>query len=772
MTGLEVPTTARYNREAVDQIIGCVEEGTYCAVLGPRLSGKTVLLRYVTQTLDQSLGWTCVYTDLYDIGASTLQGFFADLIRITAQHLRELTGQALLAPEASLASSAVFRGFLTDSVTQLQRDLVLIIEHLEAVPTDLVQALLTSLRAAYMDQQTLDYRLRVVVSGALSLATLAVGESSPFRGIARRVFVGDLSEDDSEALIGELFSAEGITISRRAARRLLRATRGDPYLVRRVCQRCLKVVREGPSQHLRGRDAKRVTREFLRDDVFQYAPLREAVRLIEEDPDLLRCILLLLSHGTVPRAELPLPLSPDVDPLYLTGVVELVDGNSYRIQNLIYRDFLVQHFHPGRVGHLLSMAGRWHWAIDYLEAGIEEGNEQARMDLLPATISSMYAAEDVGQAARFLTRSLSAAFGVVEARVWYSPPHENSLRLMGHMGPRVDSILWSSPEMGISDDRLEARAYRQARALRGLEGERHVWRAIPLLIPGSKPIGVVTLCDDLLGDRFVEQRERELQLLGYLSQAARALQAVGRRRQELALAGRMQTSLLPAAPPDVAGWQLAAAFRPARETSGDFYDFIPLPDGRLGVVIADVADKGMGAALYMALSRTLIRTYAADYPDRPDLTLEAASQRILADTDSGLFVTVFYGILDPSSGTLNYCNAGHPPPFLLGLDGEGAIQALPGRGMALGVVEDITWGHTLIHVEPGAALLLYTDGILDALSPRNERFGTEALLQVAQAHLERPVPDLQDALLARLQQFMGDEPQFDDITLVVARRNP
>jgi serine phosphatase RsbU (regulator of sigma subunit) len=784
----DAPAIVRFNLDALEQIVECVQDGSYCVVLGPRLSGKTVLLQYVDQTLARSLGWTCIYIDLYNIQASTLQGFFADLIRLIAGRIGELAGLELPVPEAGLASSAVFRGFLADAVAALERDLVLIIEHLEAVPTDLIQALLTSLRAAFMDQQMRESRVIVVVSGALSLATLTVGESSPFRGIARRVFVGDLTRAQSEALIAEQLASKGIEASDRAQRRLLRAAQGDPYLIRRLCRRCAEMAGADATPHLRARNVKGLTRSFLRNDVYQYAPLQEAVRLIEEDPDLLHCILLLLAHGTVPKAELPLPLSPDVDPLYLTGVVEQVGGDSYRIQNQIYHRFLVQHFHPGRVGYLLAIAGRWDAAIDYLEAAIKGGNQQARSDLLPATINSMYAADDLPQAARFLARGLSAAFAVVEARVWHAPPLEDRLQLVGHLGPRADTTPWASREMSIMADRLEARAYRQARALRGPEGGRHVWRAMPLTIPGQRPVGVVMLCDDLLGEQFLTQRERDLQLLGYLSQAARAVQAVSTRRRELTLAGRMQASLLPAAAPDVAGWQIAATLKPARETSGDFYDFIPLPGGRLGLVVADVTDKGMGAALYMALSRTLIRTYAADYPDRPDLTLQVANERILADTGADLFVTVFYGVLDPATGTLTYCNAGHHPPYLFYTQSGGAIlsrhsgqalshdsrqaQALPGRGMAIGMIENTHWGHTTIQLAPGALLLLYTDGVPDAQNPDKERFGTEQMLDVAQANLGRSAWELQDGLLARLQQFMGDEPQFDDITLMTVMRNP
>jgi hypothetical protein len=766
----EAPAIVRHNRSAVDEVIRCMEDGTYCAVLGPRLSGKTVLLRFVEGTLADLLGWTCAYIDLYEVRASTLQGFFANLSRIVARRVGELTGGALSVPEPGVASSAVFRGFLAEVVAVSGRDLILIIEHLEALPTDMVQALLTSLRAAYMDQQTQDRKLMVVVSGALSLATLTVGESSPFRGIARRVFVGDLSESQSEALIAERVASAEIEMSAGAQRKLLRATNGDPYLVRRICQRSVEIAQATPSQRLRATHVKRVRREFLKDEVYRYAPLQEAVRMIEEDPDLLRCILLLLAHGTVPRAELPLPLSPDVDPLYLTGVVEQVGEYSYRVQNGIYRRFLTRHFHAGHVGHLLAMAGRWDSAIDYLEAGIREGNVQSRPDLLQATINSMYAADDVSQAAHFLVRGLAAGFGVVEARVWYVRPQENHLRLAGYLGPETSGALWTSPEMPIEADRLEARAFRQGRALRGQEGGRHVWRAIPLSIPGRKPVGVVMLCDDLLGDRFLEQRERDLQMVGYLNQAARAIQAVCVRRQELELAGRVQVGLLPEAAPEVAGWQLAATLQPARETSGDFYDFIPLPDGRLSLVIADVADKGMGAALYMALSRTLLRTYAVRYPDRPDLAIQAASERILAETRAGLFVTVFHGILDPARATLTYCNAGHHPPLLLGAEEAQPIQSLPGRGMALGVIEDTNWGHTKVEIPLGAALLLYTDGVVDAQNRERERFGNKELLATVGTNRGRSAEEIQAVLLARLQQFMGDEPQFDDITLMVVGR--
>jgi serine phosphatase RsbU (regulator of sigma subunit) len=770
----DAPASARYHRDAVEEMVQCVEEGVYCALLGPRLCGKTLLLRYIERNLAPLLGWTCVYIDLLELRAATQRVFFSDLIRYTAGRLSELTGASLPVPEEGEATSVMFRAFLSDCLEITGRDLVLLIDPLDALPTDLVQALLTSLRAAYMDQQTLDHQVIVVVSGALSLATLAVGESSPFRGIARRVFVGDLSENDSRALIMEFLMERGVSATSQAMRKLLAATCGDTYLIRRISQRSAEIARSRSSALLRSRDINYSTARFLRDEVFEYAPLVEAIRLIEEDPDLVECILQLLGRDSVPRAALPLPLSPDMDPLLLTGVVDRIAGDHYRLQNLIYRQFLSSHFTPGRVGYVLSLAGRWDSAIDYLAASIVQGNQQSRLDLLPATINSMYAAQDLFQAVHFLRRGLSAAFGVSEVQVWFSPPNERHLALIGPAEADMDGRLWPDRQIPLGADRLEARAFRQGAPLRGQEGERRVVRAIPLLIPGRRPIGVATIYDDLIGDGWAKQRERDLQLVGFLNQAARALQTVSLRRQELALAGRVQANLLPEQPHKIPGWGIASTWRPARETSGDFYDFVALPKGRVGLLIADVVDKGMGAALLMALSRTLIRTYAPEYPNRPARLLDVVNRRIIADIHSGLFLTLFYGILDPATGNLTYCNAGHPPPYILlpqaGAPGNAIqVEALHRTGMPVGISEETSWETASARVPPGALLLLYTDGISEAQNPGGELFGEAKILEAVGAVQDRPPREILDALVSSVYAFAGPQPQVDDITLVVLR---
>ena len=768
---LATPTILRYHGEAIEKILQCVEEGIYCALLGPRLSGKTVLLRSVEHDLVNNLGIACTYVDLLELRSSTQHTFFEDLIRLISHRLTALTRQEFPPPQEGYASSAVFRGFLLDSLETVGSDLVLIFDPLEALPTDLVQALLTSLRAAYMDQQTLENQVTVVVSGALSLASLTVGESSPFRGIARRVFVEDPSEAESQELILEFLGEQGTSATRTAFQRLLHATRGDIYLIRHITSQCIELARTRSYPLLRARDVNYITAKFLKYDVFQYAPLLDAIRLIEDDPDLLRCILLLLERNIVPRSELPLPLSPDLDPLYLTGVVEEVAGNCYRLQNLIYRQFLAQHFLPGRVGRVLTMAGRWDSAIDYLETGAIQGDVQSQLDLLPATINSMYASQDLAQAVYFLKRGLSAAFSVKEAQIWYAEPQENVLRLVGSAGSGVPEESFPSHQISKKEDRLESRSFRQQAPLRGQESEQRVARAIPLLIPGREPIGVVTIYDELVNDLFTRQRDRDLQLIGFLNQAARALQAVSMRRQELALAGRLQASLLPDKPPETPGWQIAATWRPARETAGDFYDFISLPDGKLGIVIADVVDKGMGAALLMALTRTLIRTYAAGFLDLPHHLLHVANQRLISDVTAGLFVTLFYGILNPSTGRLSYSNAGHPPPYLVSPGKTATPRALYRTGMPLGISDEAAWGFETLQISRNGLLFLYTDGILEAQNLRGELFGERGILNIVQKKLGSSAQEIQDAVLSGIYSFTGAQPQSDDITLMTLLRS-
>ena len=242
-----------------------------------------------------------------------------------------------------------------------------------------------------------------------------------------------------------------------------------------------------------------------------------------------------------------------------------------------------------------------------------------------------------------------------------------------------------------------------------------------------------------------------------------------RMTRELEVAGHIQSTFLPDEIPQADGWQITATIIPARQTSGDFYDFMHLENGRLGILVADVADKGTGAALYMALSRTLIRTYALQYPDAPETALQLANERILADTQSDQFVTVFYGVLDLVSGLLTYCNAGHNPAYLLHPDGA-PVTEMRHTGIPLGMFPEMEWQQAQCQINPDAVLLLYTDGVTEAQNSAKELFEEPRLINTATSVMSSDVETIQADVVEAIQTFVGTAPQFDDITMLFVKR--
>lgn len=254
-----------------------------------------------------------------------------------------------------------------------------------------------------------------------------------------------------------------------------------------------------------------------------------------------------------------------------------------------------------------------------------------------------------------------------------------------------------------------------------------------------------------------------------LRRLQRSLQlAVARYERELMLAGQLQASFLPRAMPEVPGWQLAAALRPARETSGDFYDACLLPGGRLGLIVGDVADKGAGAALFMALCWSLLRTYLPDSAAAPHEAFTRVNQRILADTNGVDFVCVFFGVVDVASGHLIYCNAGQTPP--LHVRGGDVIGRLASTGPPLGVLDAAEWRCGHAQLAPGDTLLLCTDGVLDANDQAGQRFGHARLGATMRALAAAPATDVLNGVLHHVDTFVAGAHQFDDIAIIVAQR--
>jgi sigma-B regulation protein RsbU (phosphoserine phosphatase) len=240
-----------------------------------------------------------------------------------------------------------------------------------------------------------------------------------------------------------------------------------------------------------------------------------------------------------------------------------------------------------------------------------------------------------------------------------------------------------------------------------------------------------------------------------------------RYKKEMEIAKEIQVTILPESMPVIPGFEIGATTIPAMEIGGDLYDFIPVTGDRWGFVIADVSGKGVSAALYMALCRTLIRVCCTEQ-DNPHDVIRKANRLIYEDGRSSMFITVFYGVLDPKKMTLSYVNAGHNPPLLVRGDPPRA-EILEGHGIALGVVDDVSIPLSFIPLEQGDLIVLYTDGVTEAFNAQNEYFGEDRLVASLCRNRSRPVQEIMAALLEDIRIFCGTAPQSDDITLILVR---
>jgi serine phosphatase RsbU (regulator of sigma subunit)/predicted ester cyclase len=236
--------------------------------------------------------------------------------------------------------------------------------------------------------------------------------------------------------------------------------------------------------------------------------------------------------------------------------------------------------------------------------------------------------------------------------------------------------------------------------------------------------------------------------------------------QELQVARRIQHASLPKEVPALEGWQISPFYRPAREVGGDFYDFFELEDGRLGIVVGDATGHGVPAALVMASARSMLRA-VAQTSDSPGDVLRRVNDPLATDIPPNMFVTCFYAILDPESGSLTYANAGHDLPYL---HRNGEVEELRARGMPLGLMPGMDYEEKQTILEAGEATLFYSDGLVEAHHPNREMFGFPRLRALIAEHGEES--SLGEFLMEELYTFVGEGwEQEDDITLLTLKRS-
>ena len=268
--------------------------------------------------------------------------------------------------------------------------------------------------------------------------------------------------------------------------------------------------------------------------------------------------------------------------------------------------------------------------------------------------------------------------------------------------------------------------------------------------------------------RVGRQQQRLTTLVAQLQEALRTRTAYMALQRDLQIASRVQRSFLPGERFEAPGVKIQAAMHPAKEVGGDFYDFFRLDEHRIGVVVGDVAGKGVPASMFMAVTRTVIRATARQVEHGPGECLRIVNDTLVEATAGDMFVTVFYGVYDVRDGSFLYANGGHNSPALVTTDG---VERIPlTGGVALAMFDGLTYDEAAVSVPPGGKLFVYTDGIPESADVTEEEYGYERMEESLRDSAGRGTGDTLEMMLRSIEEFAGEAAQFDDVTMVVLGR--
>ncbi len=544
------------------------------ALLGPPLSEKSHLLHDIADALRATERFLPLYLDLWRANSEDEAVFFTSVARLIADALAaDPLRRGAVAPVEGVADPRDFQRFLTERAGRNGAsppagglNLALLIDHLQALPHDLVHSLLLALRSTYMEREAdAPHQVVAVVAGGMNLVGLSTGPTSPFN-IAKPVVAAPLTEAQSRALAEASLAAAGCHASAQGLARLLAWAGGDRYLLPRLCAWSAALVQDYRRPVVTCPVVERAAEQVWRAAEI-LPPVREAIRMIEEDPDSMLDILHLLDHGALPRARARQMITrTGADRLQLSGAVTLAEG-CYLLINQAYRLALAEHFTTERVGHVLRIAGRWEEAIQYLapRLAVEQGSRgegeqgrggtgdaarsvqseirnsqsaihSARPQLLEAIVQSLYATDSVEQGCETLANGLRLGFGLAQVSIYLANPAQGRLdlayppaRATGPIGHQSTNPQSTNPQSTASVDLndpacVEAQTYHYGNyALRGTADDA---RLVAALASQNRPLGVVTV------EHYIQARDPHTlpdelpDLLGFLHHAAGALENV------------------------------------------------------------------------------------------------------------------------------------------------------------------------------------------------------------------------------------------------------
>jgi len=524
-------------------------------------------------------------------------------------------------------------------------------------------------------------------------------------------------------------------------------------------------------------------------------------QLLYEKPDAYDSLMAVLySEGPVIR-------KPS-DPIWITGIAAGFDQNysglaaPLRVGDQPFGVITLSHRTPGRYGHeaqAMTTTFTSYAAVAIENARLyDTAQEQAYASAaLLQVAQAVVSLNDLDEILGTIIRIMPILVGIERAALYqwnaeketFLPSQEYGLSegdefefLQRTFAPGEFAFLDACrDETGMRACQLDSDGQRGLQGWISLDPTKEVNLGNPGAFLFAVPIAVK---DALYGVMLIEEaagglrfRARRLEIItGIAQQAALAIQndmlqkeMVVRERleTEVQLARQIQQTFIPESLPVFDDWELAARWKTARQVGGDFYDVFDLPDKKLGLFIADVADKGVPAALFMALTRTLVRAAVIE-ADTPADALKRVNDLLIPDTKQGMFVTAVYAVLDMEKGELTYVNAGHNPPLWIKCDGT--IEKLTRTGIALGAAENVRYEQRVVPLERDDSVLLYTDGLTESYNIDGAFFGEERLIESIRANLCSSAGDLLDVVEKSLLNFVQDMPAADDLTMLVLRR--
>jgi phosphoserine phosphatase RsbU/P len=520
-----------------------------------------------------------------------------------------------------------------------------------------------------------------------------------------------------------------------------------------------------------------------------------------ESPDAYQRLMeVLYSEGPI--------LRKSSDPVWITGLVAGYEQDysglavPLRVGDQPYGVITLAHNTPGRYGHeaqTMTTTFASYAAVAIENARLyDTAQEQAYASAaLLQVAQAVVSLNDLDEILGTIIRIMPILVGVERAALyrWNAEKEYFDPSQQYGLGEEEEKVFWNQSfapgEFALLD------VCRESNSLMASELDHDGPRGLPAWLsldpnqevnlgsPGAFLFAVpIAVKDALYGIMLIEEapgglrfRARRLEIItGIAQQAALAIQndllqkeMVVRERleTEVQLARQIQQTFIPESLPQFPDWELSARWKTARQVGGDFYDVFDLPDRRLGLFIADVADKGVPAALFMALTRTLVRAAVTEL-ESPAEAMKRVNDLLIPDTKQGMFVTAIYAVLDMEKNELTYVNAGHNPPLWIKCDG--AVERLRRTGVALGAAEEVTFNQRAIPLEKDDSLLLYTDGLTESFDNSGEFFGEERLMEAIQANRCSSASELLDVVEKALLNFVQDMPPADDLTMLVLRR--